>query len=150
MPRIHIFNSIVGVVTLTEEEDCIVRVELSGGVVETCEAPTQLLCEAEQQITDYLDGKRQLLTFSIKPQGTAFQLRVWKALQEIPYGETSTYGAIAEKIGNPHAARAVGMACNKNPLLLIIPCHRVVGRNGALTGFAAGLEVKRRLLGVEK
>lgn len=150
MPRIHIFNSIVGVVTLTEEEDCIVRVELSGGVVETCEAPTQLLREAEQQITDYLNGKRQLLTFSIKPQGTAFQLRVWRALQEIPYGETSTYGAIAEKIGNPHAARAVGMACNKNPLLLIIPCHRVVGRNGALTGFAAGLEVKRRLLGVEK
>ena len=150
MSHIHVFHSIIGAVTLAEEEGSIVRVELTGGVVEACEASTQLLREAEQQITDYLNGARQRLTFCIKPQGTPFQLRVWRALLEIPYGETSTYGAIAEKIGNPHAARAVGMACNKNPLLLVIPCHRVVGRNGALTGFAAGMEVKRRLLEMEK
>ena len=150
MNHVHVFNSIIGAITLVEDKGCIVRIELKDGVVEVEEAPTQLLRDAEQQIACYLDGVRHELTFPINPQGTPFQLRVWKALQEIPYGETCTYGTIAEKIGNPHAARAVGMACNKNPLLLIIPCHRVVGRNGVLTGFAAGLEVKRRLLEMEQ
>lgn len=150
MAHIHIFNSIIGAVTLVEESDCIIRVTLTNEKFVTREAPTQLLRETERQITDYLKGERQLLTFRIKPHGTAFQLRVWKALQEIPYGETCTYGAIAKMLGNPRAARAVGMACNRNPLLLIVPCHRVVGRNGTLVGFAAGLEVKWRLLEIEK
>ena len=82
--------------------------------------------------------------------GTPFQQRVWQALQQIPYGATRTYGAIATAIGNPRASRAVGMACNKNPLLLIVPCHRVVGANGKLVGFAYGTEAKRWLLELER
>ena len=84
------------------------------------------------------------------PKGTEFQQKVWKALQEIPYGETRTYGEIAAAIGNPKAARAVGMANNKNPIGIIIPCHRVVGANGKLVGYAGGMEKKEFLLELER
>jgi methylated-DNA-[protein]-cysteine S-methyltransferase len=103
----------------------------------------------EHQIMAFLRGERRQLDFPIRMVGTPFQQRVWQALQQIPYGATRTYGAIATAIGNPRASRAVGMACNKNPLLLIVPCHRVVGANGKLVGFAYGTEAKRRLLELE-
>ena len=108
------------------------------------------MCEAERQITEYLNGTRQQMDFAIRMEGTPFQLRVWQALQQIPYGSTRSYGELAALLGKPGASRAVGMACNKNPLLLIVPCHRVIGANGKLTGFACGLEVKRYLLLLEK
>ena len=85
----------------------------------------------------------------IKPEGTEFQKKVWAALREIPYGETRSYGQIAARIGDPKASRAVGMANNKNPLAIVVPCHRVVGANGSLTGYAGGLEVKEYLLKLE-
>ena len=111
---------------------------------------TELSDEAFRQITEYLSGKRQKFDLPLKITGTDFQKKVYAALLDIPYGKTSSYGEIAAKTGNPKAARAVGGACNKNPLLLAVPCHRVVGASGSLTGFAAGIEIKKKLLGLEK
>ena len=103
-----------------------------------------------QQISEYLEGRRRTFDFPYVLKGTPFQQRVWQALCTIPYGETRTYGEIAAAVGRPRAARAVGMANHDNPLLIFTPCHRVVGKDGSLTGFACGLEVKRRLLELER
>ena len=145
----HTFCSPIGIVRLTEEGGAITRIELSDAI-DASSASTPLLHEAERQIMAYLGGKRQQLDFPIRMVGTPFQQRVWRALQQIPYGTTRTYGEIATAIGNPRASRAVGMACNKNPLLLIVPCHRVIGANGKLTGFAYGMNAKRWLLELEE
>jgi len=93
---------------------------------------------------------RKTFDVPIALNGTPFQLSVWNALLQIPYGETRTYGEIAAMIGNPKASRAVGMACNRNPIWILVPCHRVVGKNGALTGFEGGLDVKKALLDLEQ
>ena len=145
----HTFSSPIGVVRLTEADGFIIRIELTD-IADTLTLPTPLLHEAELQIMAYLEGKRQQLDFPIRIMGTPFQQRVWHALQQIPYGTTLSYGEIATAIGNPRASRAVGMACNKNPLLLIVPCHRVVGAGGKLTGFAYGTDAKQWLLELEK
>ena len=152
----HTFCSPIGVVRLTESDGFITRIELTD-TADAPTTPTPLFYEAEQQIMAYLEGKRKQLDFPIRMVGTPFQQRVWRALQRIPYGTTCTYGEIATAVGNPRASRAVGMACNRNPLLLIVPCHRVVGANGTLTGFAYGtdakqwlLELERRLIGINK
>ena len=144
----HTFNTPIGAIRLTEEGGSIIRIELTD-VAGTSSAPTPLLREAEHQITAFLRGDRRQLDFPIRMVGTPFQQRVWRTLQQIPYGATRTYGAIATAIGNPRASRAVGMACNKNPLLLIVPCHRVVGTGGKLIGFAYGTEAKRWILELE-
>ena len=144
----HTFNTPIGAVRLVEEGGSIIRIELTEAAG-TSSAPTPLLREAEHQITALLRGERRQLDFPIRMMGTPFQQCVWRALQQIPYGATRTYGAIATAIGNPRASRAVGMACNKNPLLLIVPCHRVVGTGGKLIGFAYGTEAKRWLLELE-
>ena len=144
----HCFSSPIGVVRITEADGFITLIELIDAA-DISTAPTLLLHEVALQILDFLDGKRQLLDFPIRMVGTPFQQRVWRALQQIPYGTTRTYGEIAAAVGNPRASRAVGMACNKNPLLLIVPCHRVVGANGKLTGFAYGTDAKRWLLELE-
>lgn len=102
------------------------------------------------QLEEYFSGRRRCFRLPIAPIGTDFQLRVWEALRAIPYGETRSYGQIAEIVGCPQGARAVGMACHANPLLIVTPCHRVVGSTGALTGFAGGLEMKKRLLKLEQ
>lgn len=109
-----------------------------------------ILKKAQQQLQEYCLGERQEFKLPLNPQGTAFQKKVWQALSEIPYGETATYKEIAEKIGQPEAYRAVGAANNKNPLLIFIPCHRVIGVTGSLIGFAAGLSLKESLLNLEK
>ena len=111
---------------------------------------TELSDEAFMQISEYLSGKRQKFDLPLKITGTDFQKKVYAALLDIPYGKTASYGEIAARTGNPKAARAVGGACNKNPLLLVVPCHRVVGASGSLTGFAAGIETKKKLLALEK
>ena len=144
----HTFNTLIRAVRLVEEGGSIIRIELTDTNAPSS-APTPLLREAEHQITAFLRGERRQLDFPIRMLGTPFQQCVWRALQQIPYGATSTYGEIATAIGNPRASRAVGMACNKNPLLLIVPCHRVVGTHGHLTGFAYGTEAKRWLLELE-
>ncbi len=109
-----------------------------------------IFTEARQQVLEYINGTRTEFTIPLNPQGTDFQKQVWRALRSIPYGEVRTYKEIAVLIGKPTAARAVGMANSKNPIPLIVPCHRVIGSNGRLTGFAYGLKVKARLLDMER
>ncbi|WP_160720765.1 methylated-DNA--[protein]-cysteine S-methyltransferase [Bacillus sp. USDA818B3_A] len=104
----------------------------------------------EKELTEYLDGKRKSFTIPFDYNGTVFQLAVWKALCEIPFGETRSYSEIANAINKPAAVRAVGAAIGKNPVLITVPCHRVVGKNGALTGYRGGLEMKTRLLELER
>ena len=105
-----------------------------------------VLDEARQQLRAYFEGQRQRFTLPLAPVGTPFQRRVWRELQEIPWGTTTTYREIAERLGQPAAVRAVGHANGRNPVAIVIPCHRVVGANGRLTGYAGGIAVKRRLL----
>ncbi len=111
---------------------------------------TPLIREAAKQLKEYLSGKRKTFDLSLDPEGTPFQKAVWKTLTGIPYGETRTYKDIAERIGNPKACRAVGMANNKNPIAILIPCHRVIGAGGKLVGYAGGLDIKKKLLDLEK
>ena len=101
------------------------------------------------QLAEYFDGKRRVFELPLKPEGTPFQLRVWNALLEIPYGETISYGELAARIGDRSASRAVGLANGSNPLPIVIPCHRVIGSNGKLTGYGGGLPIKERLLALE-
>lgn len=111
---------------------------------------TPLLAEAERQLTEYFAGQRKAFDLPLAPVGTPFQRSVWQALREIPYGETRTYKEIAEAIGRPKAFRAVGQANHVNPIMIIQPCHRVVGADGSLTGFSYGTDMKRLLLDLEK
>jgi methylated-DNA-[protein]-cysteine S-methyltransferase len=116
----------------------------------TTEDAHPTLAAAAQQLHDYFSGQRKSFELPLQPAwGTPFQRAVWKALQRIPYGHTSTYGDIARAIGNPKAVRAVGAAIGQNPHTIVVPCHRVVGANGSLTGFAGGLERKQHLLAHE-
>jgi methylated-DNA-[protein]-cysteine S-methyltransferase len=111
---------------------------------------TPLLSEAGRQLTEYLEGKRSTFELPLSPEGTEFQKKVWNVLRTIPYGETFSYKQVAVAVGNPKASRAVGMANNKNPLAIFIPCHRVIGANGKLVGYAGGLPLKEKLLEIEK
>lgn len=111
---------------------------------------TELLSMATIQLDEYFQGKRTVFSLPFKLIGTTFQLAVWKELQNIPYGQTISYKEIAQKINKPKAYRAVGMANNKNPLPIIIPCHRVIGSNGKLIGYAGGLKLKNYLLELEQ
>ena len=110
---------------------------------------TPILRAAAQQLSEYFSGVRQEFDLPLNPKGTNFQKKVWEALRTIPYGETRSYGQIAAQAGNAKAARAVGMANNRNPISVIIPCHRVIGANGALVGYGGGLDQKKRLLELE-
>jgi methylated-DNA-[protein]-cysteine S-methyltransferase len=108
-----------------------------------------VLLEAEKQLNEYFSGKRKAFDLKLDFAGTEFQKKVWQALLEIPFGETRSYGQIARQLGSPNAVRAVGAANGKNPLSIVAPCHRVIGSNGDLTGFAGGLHTKQFLLGME-
>ncbi|MDR2716736.1 MAG: methylated-DNA--[protein]-cysteine S-methyltransferase [Treponema sp.] len=113
-------------------------------------AETPLIKKTAAQIEEYLAGKRKKFTLPLVLHGTEFQLAVWRALQDIPYGETRSYKDIAAAIGRPKAVRAVGMANNRNPISIIVPCHRVIGHDGGLVGYGGGLPLKRRLLELEQ
>lgn len=113
------------------------------------QAKTPVAMQTINELEEYFAGKRKEFGIPIKMNGTAFQIRVWNELLKIPHGSVTTYGEIAARIGKPGAARAVGMACNRNPLLIVVPCHRVVGQNGSLTGYVAGTDKKRMLLELE-
>ena len=103
----------------------------------------------KQQLQEYAEGQRTTFDLPLNPQGTHFQKSVWHALQNIAFGQHSTYGTLAKQLGKPKASRAIGAAVGKNPIGIIIPCHRVIGSTGQLTGFAAGLDMKARLLSLE-
>lgn len=109
-----------------------------------------LLCRAKMQLTEYFNGQRQVFDLPLAPDGTVFQQAVWTQIAMIPCGETRSYGEIAVRLGDAKKARAVGGAAGKNPLPIVIPCHRVVGGSGRLTGFSGGLAIKRLLLALER
>mgnify|MGYP000055682915 CR=1 FL=1 len=111
---------------------------------------TPLIKEAAKQLAEYFEGKRKCFVLPLAPKGTEFQLKVWNELQKIPYGMTLSYREVAKRVGNEKACRAVGMANNRNPIPIIIPCHRVIGSNGELVGYGGGLHIKMRLLELEK
>jgi methylated-DNA-[protein]-cysteine S-methyltransferase len=108
-----------------------------------------ILCEAERQLTEYFAGKRTEFDLPLEPCGTQFQKKIWQALREIPFGQTRSYLDLAKAAGSPRAARAVGAANGKNPLSIVVPCHRVIGADGRLSGFAGGVETKAKLLALE-
>lgn len=144
------YTTILGNIIITATKDAITSIHL-GTLINPpgAELRTNLIDKAFQEIKEYLEGKRKTFDIPLAPDGTAFQQEVWNALRTIPYGETRSYSEIAEMIGNPKACRAVGMANNKNPIIIMIPCHRVIGKNGSLVGYACGLETKEYLLNLE-
>ena len=150
-----VMNSPVGEIEIIEENEKIVELniyneERNQKKNNIIEKDTKLLLEVEKQLREYFEGKRIKFEISLNPKGTEFMKKVWKELLNIPYGETRTYKEIAEKIGNSKASRAVGMANNKNPIPIIIPCHRVIGSNNKLVGYALGLDMKQYLLDLER
>lgn len=142
----------IGTLRLAASETQLVKIEFQDqyGDDEQPETTNAVLEESTSQLTDYFNGYRQHFDLPLGARGTAFQLSVWRALAAIPYGETCSYADIARVIGNPAAVRAVGAANGRNPLPIVVPCHRVIGGDGRLTGFAGGLEAKSFLLQLEK
>ena len=141
----------IGMLGIMDDGQGISRVFLrqEGAQPDGPEGATPLTLRAAAELEEYFAGTRRQFTVPLSPVGTEFQLAVWQALRDIPDGQTRSYGEIAAAVGRPRAARAVGMANRSNPLLILTPCHRVIGSGGKLTGFACGLEVKRRLLALE-
>ena len=145
-----LFDTPVGAIGLEEENGAIVRLLLPGAPAPRIAChETSLLTEGKRQLLEYLAGVRRVFDLPLAPKGTEFYRSVWRALEEIPYGETRSYRDIAQAVGRPKAVRAVGQANHNNPIPVIIPCHRVVGANGSLTGYGGGLDLKERLLRLE-
>lgn len=149
MKYTHTYKTIIGNIEIIEEDKYIIGVNFNTeSNIEDKE--TELIKETYKQIKEYLEGKRKIFDIPIKMKGTEFQKKVWKELTKIPYGETRSYKQIAEGIGKPKASRAVGMANHNNPIAIIVPCHRVIGTNNKLVGYAGGLDIKEKLLRIEK
>lgn len=142
----------IGTLRLVSQNNMITKVEFEGrhqikaDDVLHCDS---ILQEAAKQLEEYFSGQREHFDLRLSPGGTEFQQQVWASLRAIPYGELRSYGDIARSIKRPKAVRAVGAANGRNPIPIIVPCHRVIGSNGALTGFAGGLEMKEQLLNLE-
>lgn len=141
----------IGVIGIAEDNGKITNLFFENASVpaqlEMLETP--VLIEAFRQLGEYLSGIRKSFDLPLSPHGTPWQLKCWQALLDIPYGETATYGDIARRVNNPKGFRAVGLANNRNPIPVFIPCHRVIGADGSLTGFGGGLGVKEKLLKLE-
>jgi methylated-DNA-[protein]-cysteine S-methyltransferase len=144
--KLKLVASNKALVAILWENDRPHRVRLSE-LIEDDQHP--LLLETERQLGEYFAGKRKLFSVALDMTGTQFQKDVWAALLAIPFGETRSYAQLAKQLGNPKATRAVGAANGRNPVSIIVPCHRVIGSSGKLTGFAGGLEVKAQLLSLE-
>lgn len=145
-------NTILGAMTAIEENGKLLQLFFgrpNAGANAKMEK-TFTIDQTFNQLEEYFCGNRKTFSIPLAPKGTDFQMKVYKALCDILYGETISYKQLAEKIGNPKACRAVGNANNKNPIVIIIPCHRVIGSNGDLVGYASGVEIKQKLLEIEK
>lgn len=146
------YECLIGKIGITEKDGKITNIYITNSELpqdmQLCETP--LLKEAVRQLESYFAGELKEFSLPLEPSGTVFMKQVWSALCEIPFGKTATYGEIAERIGRPKAARAVGLANNRNPIPIFIPCHRVIGADGSLTGYRGGLEMKKKLLELEK
>lgn len=150
--NLYFFETPVGTLGIVENGVAITEVyfEKENRHMDVMLAETKLIKETCKQLQEYFEGKRKAFNLPLAPKGTPFQLKVWNALQNIPYGETRSYKDIAIAAGNFQASRAVGMANNRNPISIIIPCHRVIGSNGKLVGYGGGLHIKEYLLDLEK
>lgn len=141
----------VGLVRIAEDSDGICSLSFADGIADSAGSGGEglYLADAKSQLLEHFAGKRRAFDLPLSVHGSEFQERVWRALRSIPYGETRSYQQVAQMIGREKAARAVGMANNRNPLPILIPCHRVIGKNGKLVGYAGGIERKRYLLDLE-
>lgn len=144
------YRAIIGPLFILENNGSIVGISNKVEGWQGTYKETEVIKETYRQLSEYFAGKRDSFDIPIKTQGTDFQEKVWNALKQIPYGETRSYKDIAIAIGKPKAMRAVGMANNRNPIMIVIPCHRVIGANGQLIGYGGGLDVKEKLLTLEK
>lgn len=146
------FDSPLGPVRLDARGDALTAIHLGADPPAPGHAggDAPVLAEARAQLEAYFAGTRRAFDLPLAPDGTPFQRRVWDALVAIPFGETISYGELARRIGKPHASRAVGVANSKNPIAIVVPCHRVIGADGSLTGYAGGLPIKRWLLDHER
>ncbi len=142
-------KSPVGLLTLVSGDDGLESVRFGNAVPEGCVEDVDSEFPGLVQLNEYFNGRRRTFDLPLSLRGTPFQRSVWLQLLQIPWGETRSYGDIARAVGKPGAARAVGMANQTNPIPIIVPCHRVIGANGSLTGYAGGLDVKARLLALE-
>lgn len=149
MKSIFVYRTKIGLIAIEDNGTEITSVDIVPEDHSFEMNETSLLKNAAMQLNEYLDGKRNSFDLPLNPKGTEFQKKVWAALCDIPYGETRSYKQIAEAVDNPKGCRAVGMANNKNPIMIFIPCHRVVGSDGSLTGYAGGLDMKEKLLSLE-
>src|SRR5688572_874950 len=145
-----LINSPMGPLTVAATEKGVASIQFGNTVPKGVVAESTSHPEAIEQLTEYFEGRRTQFDLPMDVEGTPFQKAVWGELLRIPYGETRTYGEVAKAIGRPGAARAVGMANHDNPLAVVIPCHRVVGRDGSLTGYAGGVHLKAQLLSIER
>ena len=150
MAALHrmLVRSPVGPLTLLGTENALTRIIFGDGWRDA-EGPVPVLEQAARELEEYFAGKRREFTVPLAPEGTEFQKKVWAALEEIPYGTTASYKDIATQVGKPGAAIAVGQANSRNPIPIIIPCHRVIGANGKLVGYTGGMHIKEALLAVE-
>ena len=145
-----IVDSPIGELLLTAEDGLVTGLHFSPFAIDpSWRHDPGALDTAATQLEEYFAGERTEFELELAPHGTEFQQRVWAMLREIPYGETTTYGTLAHELGNPRTVRAVGLANGRNPIAVIIPCHRVIGADGSLTGFGGGLDRKRALLDLE-
>lgn len=145
----RLIESPVGPLTLRAEDDALAAI-LFGDMRKGLPGENWVLEQAAAELAEYFEGSRREFMVPVRLMGTDFQQEVWTALCEIPYGATATYGDVARRVGRPRACRAVGMANHRNPVPIIVPCHRVIGSGGALTGYGGGLAVKSYLLALEK
>lgn len=152
MENIFFYETEVAILAIKENDGRIIEIDFSKEEIpkDLELRKTPLIEETIKELEEYFRGKRRTFHIPLNPRGTEFQKSVWNELVKIPYGETSSYGEIAKRIGNPKAARAIGMANNRNPISIIIPCHRVIGSDGKLVGYGGGLDIKERLLELEK
>lgn len=148
MNRIVIDGLPVGSISIVEEGGRIVSLKFADEGAQGCVSP--VLIDAQKQVRAYFAGTLRRFDLPIRLQTSPFRTLIYQALVQVPYGETISYGQLAEKIGRPRAVRAVGQALKQNPIWLILPCHRVIGKNGSLTGFAGGLDAKAMLLALEQ
>jgi len=147
-----LYHSKVGFLTIISDDNYIKKISFGKGALmpdTQWNEEHELLIEVEKQLSEYFCGQRKVFSLPLLTCGTPFQQSVWNVLQQIPYGETITYGELAKMIDKPGAARAVGGGCNKNTIAIVIPCHRVIGAAGKLTGFATGLSTTEQLLALE-
>ncbi|GHT09331.1 methylated-DNA--protein-cysteine methyltransferase [Bacteroidia bacterium] len=144
------YHSPIGVLFLKANSYALLELQLCDEQKEATDTVSPILKETIRQLTEYFEGKRQTFELPLRPKGTAFQQKVWDALCKIPYGTTTSYAGLAGSIGLPKAYRAVGNANGKNPIAIIIPCHRVVASDGSLGGYAYGLTIKEALLRLER